>query len=167
MLFKVVLLALSLSLLGLGAAQQCEGFVGVLGMTPDQLKKEIRANVAAALKEDAITSSENETHVLNKEKLNSMLEKVVDAAIEKRLATALQAIANISNSMEQLVIQMDQSNANIQAIMTQLQHLHLPGSTPSHPATSCSEIKELTPLLPLATTGSGAQVTPLFTCTVT
>ena len=84
-------------------------------MTPDQLKKEIRANVAAALKEDAITSSENETRVvLNKEKLNSMLEKVVDAAIERRLATALQAIANISNSMEQLVIQMDQSNANIQ-----------------------------------------------------
>ena len=50
MWFKVVLLVLSLSLLGLGAAQQCEGFVGVLGMTPDQLKKEIRANVAAALK---------------------------------------------------------------------------------------------------------------------
>ena len=33
--------ALSFSLLELGAAQECEGFVGVLGMTPDQLKKEI------------------------------------------------------------------------------------------------------------------------------
>ena len=44
MWFKAVLLALSLSLLGLGAAQECEGFVGVLGMTQDQLKKEIRAN---------------------------------------------------------------------------------------------------------------------------
>ena len=43
-----MLLVLSLSLLGLGAAQQCEGFVGVLGMTPDHLKKEIRANVAVA-----------------------------------------------------------------------------------------------------------------------
>ena len=41
MWFKVVLLALSLSLLGLGAAQECEGVVGVLGVTPDQLKKEI------------------------------------------------------------------------------------------------------------------------------
>ena len=39
MWFKVVLLVLSLSQLELGAAQQCEGFVGVLGMTPDQLIK--------------------------------------------------------------------------------------------------------------------------------
>ena len=41
MWFKEILLALSLSLLGLGAAQECEGVVGVLGVTPDQLKKEI------------------------------------------------------------------------------------------------------------------------------
>ena len=164
MSFKVVLLVLSLSLLGLGAAQECEGFVGVLGMTPDQLKKEIRANVVTALREGAITSGGNETRVvLNKEelnstlekvvdvaieKLNSTLEKVVDVAIERHLATAMEVIANVSNSMEQLVTQMDQSNANIQAIMTQLQHLRVPGSTPSHPAVSCKEIKELSPTAP-------------------
>ena len=61
MWFKVVLLVLSLSQLELGAAQQCEGFVGVLGMTPDQLKKEIQANVAAALREGVVVNSGNGT----------------------------------------------------------------------------------------------------------
>ena len=38
----------------------CEGFVGILGMTPDQLK-EIQANVAAALRQGAIMSNGNRT----------------------------------------------------------------------------------------------------------
>ena len=56
----MVLLVLPLSLLGLGTAQECEGFVGVLGMTPDQL---IQANVAAALTWGVITNSGNESCV--------------------------------------------------------------------------------------------------------
>ena len=52
----------------------CEGFVGVLGMTLDQLK-EIRANVGAALKEGAIMSNGNRT---GRKKLNSTMEKIVD-----------------------------------------------------------------------------------------
>ena len=169
MWFKTVLLVLSLSLLGLGAAQECEGVVGVLGMTPDQLKKEIRANVAAALKQGAIMNSGNGTCVgLNQEELNTTLEKTVDVAVEKfnstiekivdtaiqrRLATAVEdVIANISNSFEQLLspimIEMNKSNANIQAMMSQLHLLRLPGSTPSHPAASCREIKELSPTAP-------------------
>ena len=173
MWFKVVLLVLSLSLLGLGAAQECEGFVGVLGMTPDQLKKEIRANVAAALKQGANVNSGNGSCVVSHqeelnttlektvdvamEKFNSTIEKAVDTAIEKRLATAVEdVIANISNSFEQLLlpimtpimIEMNKSNANIQAMMSQLHLLHLPGSTPSHPAASCKEIKELSPTAP-------------------
>ena len=155
MWFKVVLLVLSLSLLGLGAAQECEGFVGVLGMTPDQLKKEIRANMAAALKQGAIMNTGNVTCVgLNQEELNTTLEKtvdvavekfnntiekIVDTAIERRLATAVEeVIANISSSFEQL----------LSPIMTKLDLLHLPGSTPSHPAASCREIKELSPTAP-------------------
>ena len=155
MWFKVVLLVLSLSLLGLGAAQQCEGFVGVLGMTPDQLKKEIRANVAAALREGAIMTSDNGSCVCpNQEKLNttlekivnvaiekfnSTMEKIVDTTIEKRLATAMdEVIANISNSFEELLA----------PIMTKLDLLRLPGTTPSHPAASCKEIKELSPTAP-------------------
>ena len=148
MWFKVVLLVLSLSLLGLGAAQECEGFVGVLGMTPDQLKKEIRANVAAALKQGAINSSGNRSCVVsNQEGQNTTtLEKAVDIAIEKFnskmekiIDTAMEeVIANISNSFEQL----------LSPIMTELHLLRLPGSTPSHPAASCKEIKELSPTAP-------------------
>ena len=155
MWFKVVLLALSLSQVGLGAAQECEGFVGVLGMTPDQLKKEIRANVAAALRQGASVNSGNETcgiptqenidHKLEKamdvaiEKINSTIEKVVGDAIATHLAKAVdEVIANISSSLEQLV----------SPIMTQLQLLRLPGSTPSHPAASCKGIKKLSPTAP-------------------
>ena len=148
MWFKVVLLVLFLSLLGLGAAQECEGFVGVLGMTPDQLKKEIRANVAAALTWGVINSSGNGSCV-TWEELNTTLERAVG------IATATEeVIVNISKSFEQLV----------SPILTQLYLLRLPGSTPSHPGVSCKEIKELSLTAP---SGSGAQVTPLFTCTVT
>ena len=137
MWFKVALLVLSLSLLGLGVAQECEGFVGVLGMTPDQLKKEIRANVAAALREGVVMNSGNGTCVVSDH--NSTVEKIVDTAIERRLATAVEeVIANISNSFEQL----------LSPIMTELHLLRLPGSTPSHPAVSCREIKELSPTAP-------------------
>ena len=162
MWFKVVLLVLSLSLLGLGTAQECEGFVGVLGMTPDQLKKEIRANVAAALRQSVVMNSGNGTWVVsNQEEQNiTKLEKAVNVAIEKfnskmekMVAAAVEeVIANISNSFEQLlspiVTEMNKSNANIQAIMSQLHLLRLPGSTPSHPAASCKEIKELSPTAP-------------------
>ena len=200
MWFKAaVLLVLSLSQLGLGASQQCEGFVGVLGMTPDQLKKEIRANVAAALREGVVMNSGNGTWVGSNQKEQNatlekaMLEKIVDTAIERCLTTAMEeVIVNISNSFEHLVspirIEMNKCNANIQdvdgalekfnstiekmvdtaverrlanvveevvtnisnsfeelltPIMTKLDLLRLPGSTPSHPAVSCKEIKEL------------------------
>ena len=204
MWFKMVLLVLSLSLLGLGAAQQCEGFVGVLGMTPDQLKKEIRANVAAALREGVVMNSGNGTWVGSNQKEQNatlekaVLEKIVDTAIERRLAAAMEeVIVNISNSFEHLVspirIEMNKCNANIQdvdgalekfnstmekmvdtaverrlatvvedvvanisnsfeelltPIMTKLDLLRYPGSTPSHPAASCKEIKELSPTAP-------------------
>ena len=53
-------------------------------MTPDQLKKEIRANVAVALKQGANVNSGNRTCAsLNQEELNTTLEKTVDVAIEK------------------------------------------------------------------------------------
>ena len=155
MWINIVLVALALS--RLGAGQQCEGFVGVLGMTPDQLKKEIQTNVAAALKHSAITGtlgSTNETYiVLSPDELKTTLQKVVDVAVEKHIGTAVEeVIANISHSFEQLVspimTRLDRCNANVEAIMTQLHLLRVPGSTPSHPATSCREIKELSPTAP-------------------
>ena len=137
MWFSVVLLALVLS--QLGGAQECE----VVVLSQDQLKKEIQANVAAALKHSAITGtlgSANATYiVLSPDELNTTLEKVVDVAVEKHIGTAVEeVIANISHSFEQLV----------SPIMTQLHLLRVPGSTPSHPATSCREIKELSPTAP-------------------
>ena len=62
MCFKVVLVALSFSLLELGAAQECEGFVGVRSQL-----KEIQANVAAILRQNVIVKSENETCVTSEE----------------------------------------------------------------------------------------------------
>ena len=137
MWFSVVLLALVLS--QLGWAQECE----VVVLSQNQLKKEIQTNVAAALKQSAITGtlgSSNETCiVLSPDELNTTLEKVVDVAVEKHLAAAVEeAIANISHSFERLV----------SPIMTQLRLLRVPGSTPSHLATSCREIKELSPTAP-------------------
>ena len=97
-------------------------------MTPNQLKKEIRANIAASL-----------STVPTRDELNATLEKVVDEVIEKHLAAAVEeVIVNISSSFEQLV----------SPIVTQLHLLRVPGSTPSHPATSCREIKELSPTAP-------------------
>jgi len=115
-------------------------------MTQDQLKKEIETNVAAALKQGAVTNSfcsANETYiVLPRDELNTTLEKVVDIVVEKHLASAVEeVIANISNSFEQLV----------SPIMTHLNRCItniVVGSSPSHPATSCSEIKELSPTAP-------------------
>ena len=139
MWFKVMLLALSLFQLGLGAAQECEGFSGVLGMTLE--------NVLDVAIEKLNSTLEKVVDVAI-EKLNSTVEKVVDVTIEQRLTTVLEVIANVSSSMEQLVTQMDQSNANIQAIKILLHHLRVPGSTPSHPAVSCKEIKELNSTAP-------------------
>ena len=108
-------------------------------MTPDQLKKEIRANVATALREGAVTSSGNESSIVLGELNSTLMEKIVDTVIERRLAIAVEeVITNISNSFEQL----------LSPIMTQLHLLRLPGSTPSHPAVSCREIKELSPTAP-------------------
>ena len=97
-------------------------------MTPDQLKKEIRANLAAALKQGAIMNTGNWTCVgPNQEEQNTTLvEKIVDTAIKRYLASAVEeVIVNISNSFEQLLspimtpimtpimIEMNKSNANI------------------------------------------------------
>lgn len=61
------------------------------------------------------------------------------ATIEPQITTAVnKAITNISNSSEQLVF----------PIMTQLNFLRLPGTTLSHPAVSCQEIKKLNPTAP-------------------
>ena len=166
MWFSVVLLALVLS--QLGGAQECE----VVVLSQDQLKKEIQTNVAAALKQSAITSTlcnGNQTYVvLTQEELNSTLDKVADVAMEKCVATAVeeataQILSKINSSVDKLAAiekhittSVDEVFANISTsfeqlvspIVTQLHLLRVPGSTPSHPATSCREIKEFSPTAP-------------------
>ena len=113
MWFKVVFLALSSSLLRLGAAQECEGFVGIRGQL-----KEIQANVAAILRQNVIAKSENETCVTSEElnstlentldvameKFSSTLEKIVDGVIEKRLATAVEKL-NVSCEVNKVSVE--------------------------------------------------------------
>ena len=116
MWFKVVLLALSLSQMGLGTAQECDGVAGIF---------------AAVLKQGVSTNSGNQTCV-TREELSTTLEKVVDDVIEKRLAAAVEeVITNLTTCCQQ----------QVSPVTTQ----YPPGSTPSYPAASCWEIKNLNP----------------------
>ena len=115
-----------LALLQLGATQQ------YCGMTRNQLREEIRAGITAALA-SAANQSPTPLNILRNDSCTSrnQLREEIQAGVDD-------ITANISNTFEQL----------LSPIMTQLQHLRLPGSTPSHPAASCKEIKELSPTAP-------------------
>ena len=102
--------------MGLGTAQECDGVAGIF---------------AAVLKQGV---SGNQTCV-TREELSATLENVVDVAIEKHLATAVEEIiTNITTSCQQ----------QVSPITTQ----YPPGTTPSYPAASCWEIKNLNPSAP-------------------
>ena len=120
------LLSLSmLALLQLGATQQ------FVVLTRNQLREEIRAGITAALASTANQSPtplnilRNDSRTCN----NVSLQEVVD-----RLSTL-----QLGQQQLQLVQQ---------EIQQDMQLLRLPGSTPSHPAVSCKEIKELSPTAP-------------------
>ena len=157
-MFLPTFLSLSvLALLQLGATQE------FVILTRNQLREEIQAGITAAL------SSGNQSHsILNLlrndlctcDRLNATLQEAVkrlSTAVERQsiqqttastlcghnvervTATAVNNIlVNVSDSVEQLV----------SPLMTQLHLLRVPGSTPSHPATSCREMKELSPTAP-------------------
>ena len=114
------MLVLSLSqMMGLGTAQECDGVAGIF---------------AAVLKQGVTTNGGNQTCV-TREELSATLEKVVDVAIEKHLATAVEEIiANLSTCCQQQV-----SPSTTQ---------YPPGTTPSSPAAACWEIKNLNPSAP-------------------
>ena len=119
------LLSLSmLALLQLGATQQ------FVLLTRNQLREEIRAGITAALASTANQSPtplnilRNDSYTCNS--LNATLQEMMD-----RLST-LQLVQQQMNN----------------TILQEVRSLHLPGSTPSHPAASCKEIKELSPTAP-------------------
>ena len=131
MLVQILAIAVVLQL---GSAQECGGFFGFMALTPDQLKKEIRSEVAALLNQDSPPEDGSE----GEGDLRTIIESVVDAAIEE-------AVANISDKIDKKV----DSALNISTeLLSQIRQLQLPGGTPSHPATSCREIKDLHPSSP-------------------
>ena len=119
----MVVFFLSLSMLALlqsGATQQ------YCGMTRNQIREEIRAGITAALA-SAANQSPTPLNILRNDSctcnnLNDTLQEVVE-----KLSTL------------QLVQQETQQEVHL---------LRLPGRTPSHPAASCKEIKQLSPTAP-------------------
>ena len=114
-----VLLMLLVAILQLGTAQQCSCTTGIAVIAQDDLKKEIRAEVAAALAENGVAN------------ITNTIQQAVNATIER-------AMEDISTEIGQLVV----------LLLAQLRHLQLPGKTPSHPTTSCKEIQGLKPSTP-------------------
>ena len=119
MMLFAVLVVLPAAILQLGTAQQCSCTTGIAVVAQDDLKKEIRAEVAAALAENGVAN------------ITNTIQQAVNATIER-------AMEEISTEIGQLVA----------PLLAQLKHLQLPGKTPSHPATSCKEIQELKPSTP-------------------
>ena len=118
MLFAI-LVVLPAAILQLGAAQQCSCTTGIAVLAQDDLKKEIRTEVAAALAENGVAN------------ITNTIQRAVNATIER-------AMEDISTEIGQLVA----------PLLAQLKHLQLPGKTASHPGTSCKEIQELKPSTP-------------------
>ena len=159
MLLQVALIALAL--LQLGGAQECGGFVGFLTLTQDQLKKEIRAEVAAALAQGGgaseIPQTENNSSGICRAVVSDV-EQGINATVEQAVSSAMEvAITNISREVrDELDAALDRAVANLSAtveqlispLVSQLSLLRQPGKTPSHPATSCKEILDLNPTSP-------------------
>ena len=119
MMLFAILVVLPVAILQLGAAQQCSCTTGIAVVTQDDLKKEIRTEVAAALVENGVAN------------ITNTIQQAVNATIER-------AMEDISTEIGQLVA----------PLLAQFKHLQLPGKTPSHPATSCKEIQKLKPSSP-------------------
>ena len=91
--------------------------------------------------------------------LHTVIESVVDAAIEKAVANISDKIDKIDekvNSALKVSSEISMAVANlsdvvdrlVSSMLSQLHQLQFPGGTASHPATSCREIKDLHPSSP-------------------
>ena len=129
MLVQILVIAVVLQL---GSTQECGRFF--MALTPDQLKKEIRLEVATLLKHDSPPEDGSE----GEGDLRTIIESVVNAAIKE-------AVANISDKIDKKVDSVLKISTEL---LSQLHQLHPLGGTPSHPATSCREIKDLHPSSP-------------------
>ena len=123
-----------------------------MALTPDQLKKEIRSEVTALLNPDSLPEDGSE----GEGDLRTVIESVVDAAIEEAIANISDKVDKIDekiNSALKISTEISMAVANLSDVVERLvcstlsliHQLQLPGGTPSHPATSCREIKDLHP----------------------
>ena len=103
MLFAV-LVVLPVAILQLGTTQQCSCTTGIAVIPQDDLKKEIRAEVAAALAENGVVN------------ITNTIQQAVNATVGR-------AMEDINTEIGQLVA----------PLLAQLKHLQLPGKTPMQP----------------------------------
>ena len=89
------------------------------GMTRNQLREEIRAGITAAL-----------------------------ASAANQSPTPLSILRNDSSTCNSLNATLQEVADRLSILQQEVQLLRLPGSTPSHPAASCKEIKKLNPTVP-------------------
>ena len=150
MLVQVLVIAIVLQQ-GAAQLQECGGFVGFMALTPDQLKKEIRSQMTNLLNHDSLpengSEGEGDLHAITNAAIEKAVVNISDKIdkIDEKVNSALKvsseismAVANLSDVVDRLVSSM----------LSQLHQLQLPGGTPSHPATSCREIKDLHPNSP-------------------
>ena len=136
------LLSLSmLALLQLGATQQ------FVVLTRNQLREEIRAGITAALA-STVNQSSSLLYILRNDSctcnsLNDNLQEVVD-----RLSTLQLGQQQLQLVQQQMNMSVAATSRSVHQLQQEVQLLRLPGSTPSHPAASCREIKELSPTAP-------------------
>ena len=148
MLVQILVIAVVLQL---GSTQECGGFVGFMALTSDQLKKEIRSQMTTLLNHDSLpengSEGEGDLHTVTDAALEKAVANISDKIdkVDEKVNSALKisneigmAVANLSDVVERLV----------SSTLSQIHQLQLPGGTPSHPATSCREIKDLHPSSP-------------------
>ena len=124
----------------LGSAQECGGFVSLVALTPDQLKKEIHAEVSSLLGPYSPSSGSNGSLCVTR---ISEVEGLIDSTVESAVNIAIEAA--MDKTTDKLLTRVEQL---ITQALGQARQLHRLGSTSTHPASSCREIKDLEPSSP-------------------
>lgn len=148
----VAVAVLILQQLSLGSTQECGGFMGLVALTQDQLKKEICAEASSLLESIFSPSGSNGSMCgmkINKfeELVNSTVENAVHVAVEVATEKVSEEIQHklevaLNKTTTELLTKVERLITGAVVQMQQLQQL---GKTSSHPASSCREIKELIP----------------------
>ena len=113
-------------------------------LTRNQLREEIQAAITAAINSSGNHSPSPLNFHSNDSCTCNTLQETVGRLQQQTNISAADTSATLQEALGRLSTVVERQ-ANI---MTQLHLLRVPGSTPSHPAASCREIKELSPTAP-------------------